>query len=429
MRIMQSRIDRCLTVKTTEDKKGIPLLKLYDVGYKVVRNMQEGTDIETPNKDFSDNALEKDIEKIESTINIAESFIELTRKIHNEEKENSFSIVSTPISQAAVPLNTVDVKKVAEEADRKIQKAMLEAKQAKLEARQAKLKLHQASIIINKLNRSKEMLMKRVKRLMYEKTKLIKKMCQLKQSKNVEKMLNDDQIKTLCRPSVRCDRWSNNTIQKALRLKLSSGSSGYKEILNQGIPLPSERTLRKRLEGIDFESGVCKQMFDILSERVSNFADNRERDCMLAIDEISTAAGEQIDQSTMTHIGLSTLPDRCGKMKEATHALVFMLGGIFIRWKLPVAYHFTPNSLDGAILKLIVETIIQKAESVGLYVHSVTSDMGSVNLARTQSVALGKTASGENIETKFNDSIAFLKSVVELFREIKIGQLSKFKPV
>lgn len=54
-------------------------------------------------------------------------------------------------------------------------------------------------------------------------------------------------------------------------------------------------------------------------------------------------------------------------MKEATHALVFMLGGIFIRWKLPVAYHFTPNNLDGAILKPIVETIIQKAESVGLY--------------------------------------------------------------
>lgn len=136
-------------------------------------------------------------------------------------------------------------------------------------------------------------------------------MCQLKQSKNVEKMLNDDQIKTLCRPSVRCDRWSNNTIQKALRLKLSCGSSGYKEILNQGIPLPSERTLRRRLEGIDFEPGVCEQMFDILSERVSNFTDDRERDCMLAIDEMSIAAGEQIDQSTMTHIGLSTLPDRC----------------------------------------------------------------------------------------------------------------------
>lgn len=88
-------------------------------------------------------------------------------------------------------------------------------------------------------------------------------------------------------------------------------------------------------------------------------------------------------------------------MKEATHALVFMLGGIFIRWKLPVAYHFTPNSLDGAILKPIVETIIQKAESVGLYVHSVTSDMGSVNLGMWR--AFGGIISNRN--SKIRNSI------------------------
>lgn len=58
-----------------------------------------------------------------------------------------------------------------------------------------------------------------------------------------------------------------------------------------------------------------------------------------------------------------------------------MLGGIFTRWKIPVAYHFTPNNVNGALLKPIIEQLIQKAESIGLYVHSVTSDMGPVNLA------------------------------------------------
>lgn len=69
-----------------------------------------------------------------------------------------------------------------------------------------------------------------------------------------------------------------------------------------------------------------------------------------------------------------------GKIKNGTHGLVFMLGGIFTRWKLPVAYHFTPDSVDGAILKPIIETIIEKAEAIGLYVHSITSDMGPLNL-------------------------------------------------
>lgn len=70
-----------------------------------------------------------------------------------------------------------------------------------------------------------------------------------------------------------------------------------------------------------------------------------------------------------------------GEIKEATHALVFMLGGIFTRWKIPVAFHFTPNNVNGALLKPIVDQLVQKAEGAGLYIHSITSDMGPVNLA------------------------------------------------
>ncbi|XP_071577512.1 uncharacterized protein [Temnothorax nylanderi] len=285
-----------------------------DVNTETANKLEDKTNYE----DFSDNVLAKDIEEIESTINIAESFTELTRNIHNEETESLISKVSTPISQAVipVPLNTVDVEKVLEEADRKIQKVMEEAdrkvQKAMLESRTAKLKVLRASKIINKLTKSKGMLVKRVRRLTCEKEKLIKEMCHLKQSKNLEQVFNDDQINTLCRPRGRVGRWSNDTIRKALRLKLSCGSSGYNEILKQNIPLPSERTLRRRLEGIDFEPGVGDQMFDILRERVSQFTDDRERDCMLALDEMSITAGEQSDQSTMTRIGLSTLPDRSG---------------------------------------------------------------------------------------------------------------------
>lgn len=55
-------------------------------------------------------------------------------------------------------------------------------------------------------------------------------------------------------------------------------------------------------------------MFDILSERISLFTDDRERDCMLTLDEMSITEGEQIDLSTMSYIGLSTLSDRNGKL-------------------------------------------------------------------------------------------------------------------
>lgn len=71
---------------------------------------------------------------------------------------------------------------------------------------------------------------------------------------NFKKILNKDQIKALNMQSVW--KWSDNTIKKALRLKLSYGSSGYQELLAQGIPLPNERTLRRRLENVDFKPGI-----------------------------------------------------------------------------------------------------------------------------------------------------------------------------
>lgn len=193
------------------------------------------------------NLVEQDIEE---TVLTSSNIAELTRNILNEKEETAIPIMSTPMPKEniLVPLNTVDVK-ILEEAKKKTQKALLEARQAKLKERHAKLKLQQANKIITKLDKSRRILMKRLNR----KTKLTEEMYHL--SKNIRKILNDDQIETLCRPSERCGRWSNDTLKKALRLKLSCGSSGYKEILCQGIPLPSERIFRRRrLEGMDFQT-------------------------------------------------------------------------------------------------------------------------------------------------------------------------------
>lgn len=66
---------------------------------------------------------------------------------------------TAPILGAAISVpSTVNIKKIFEEAE-----------QAKIEVKETKLKLQQADIIINKLIRSKRILMKRVKRLIYEK--------------------------------------------------------------------------------------------------------------------------------------------------------------------------------------------------------------------------------------------------------------------
>lgn len=70
-----------------------------------------------------------------------------------------------------------------------------------------------------------------------------------------------------------------------------------------------------------------------------------------------------------------------GKNPYATHGLVCMICGIFTRWKQIVAYYYTPDGFTGAILKEIILKIIEKAENLGLLIHSITSDMGGVNQA------------------------------------------------
>lgn len=69
-----------------------------------------------------------------------------------------------------------------------------------------------------------------------------------------------------------------------------------------------------------------------------------------------------------------------GESAQATHGLIFVLAGIFSRWKQNIAFYLTPDSYDSALLHPIVLKIIQK-ESIGLYVHSVTNNMGPNNLA------------------------------------------------
>lgn len=63
--------------------------------------------------------------------------------------------------------------------------------------------------------------------------------------------------------------WSNATVQKALQLKFTCGKVGYETLLEQGQPLPSLVTLRRRLQVIEFEPGVLPSVFQLLTEKVS----------------------------------------------------------------------------------------------------------------------------------------------------------------
>jgi hypothetical protein len=78
--------------------------------------------------------------------------------------------------------------------------------------------------------------------------------------KSYEKMLSfltKDQREFLAleKKTMRGHTWSQETIDKAMTLRLSCGLRGYEALLQEGYPLPSSRTLRSRTEQSSFESG------------------------------------------------------------------------------------------------------------------------------------------------------------------------------
>ncbi|KAM7298224.1 uncharacterized protein ISCGN_018634 [Ixodes scapularis] len=170
-------------------------------------------------------------------------------------------------------------------------------------------------------------------------------------------------------------------------MKFACGTTGYELLRTLGYPLPSTRTLLRRMQSFHFLPGVLGEVFDIL-KRKADAMEEAERDCVLFLDEMEIAPGIELDQSEDCFLGSITLPK---KNDDANRALVFMLGGLTSRWKQVIAYHFTGRSLDGTLLKDFVLDLVKLSYEVGLKVLAVTSDMGASNRAMWRELGLIST--------------------------------------
>ena len=86
--------------------------------------------------------------------------------------------------------------------------------------------------------------------------------------KNLAKVFTENQLDALQRQSTRGMTWDVSTVKKALKLRFSCGSSGYDSLLQSGMPLPSLRTLRRRLEGIRYQPGILATVLNYLRSKV-----------------------------------------------------------------------------------------------------------------------------------------------------------------
>ena len=246
-------------------------------------------------------------------------------------------------------------------------------------------------------------------------------------------VFNQDQLDMMAKKYVKKGKWTQETVQKSLQFKFMCGRKGYKFMLKQGFPLPSIRTLQRRIENIKFKPGILNDVFNLMESKVKSMRED-EKLCALLLDEMSVKESVEYDSANDQFIGDVSLPGHSG---SACKALVFMLRGITTKWKQVVQYEFTGESTSGKVVLNIINKIVEKAHDIGLSVISIGTDMGSNNQAFWKVMGLGCKRSTEPITSvkhskKPDHKIWFNPDVTHLVKNLRNhfvnGQVLKLPP-
>lgn len=89
-------------------------------------------------------------------------------------------------------------------------------------------------------------------------------------SKIHSKIFNKDQINYLEHGTIeRSTGWSDDTINKALKLYMACGTKGYEELRRQNLPFSNILTLQHRIRLLKFNPGIIEDVFNLLKLKVS----------------------------------------------------------------------------------------------------------------------------------------------------------------
>lgn len=69
----------------------------------------------------------------------------------------------------------------------------------------------------------------------------------------LREVFNEDQIRAIINP-IENRKWSDETIKRAARLRLTCGLLGYQEILDQHFPLPLLEIIEQKMGGVELDN-------------------------------------------------------------------------------------------------------------------------------------------------------------------------------
>jgi hypothetical protein len=129
--------------------------------------------------------------------------------------------------------------------------------------------------------------------------------------------------------------------------------------------------------------------------------------------------------------------------KRANHALIVMVRGARVKFKQPIAYYFTKDTVSSECLKQILFLAVQKLEFINLHVLTTICDQGPTNMKATN-LLCSETVSNTPSMTHFVVDQSFIvnrmfdvghllkntrNALVECDMEFELGKLAKWEHI
>ena len=171
-------------------------------------------------------------------------------------------------------------------------------------------------------------------------------------------------------------RWSDEL--KVICLAIRYQSPKAYRFLREILCLPTVATLRKPLEGIHLEPGMCLPIFDVLKKKPESMTD-LDKCCTLVLDEMTIKTLLQYEPDRDRISGFADCGHLGTTLDFGNQALVFMVTGIFSNWKQSVSYVISNEATKAGFIHSLVSDCLQRLELAGLKVKLVICDQGPSN--------------------------------------------------
>lgn len=195
---------------------------------------------------------------------------------------------------------------------------------------------------------------------------------------------------------------------------------GYRFLRKKGLVLPAPNTIRGWIAQNSYKTGIDEGLLDQLKLKCQGLPKNA-RTCVMAFDEMAIKDNLEYNKKLDIIEGFEDLGFLGRSAKKATQALVFSIRGLYGKWKMPISYFFSSNSITREKLKVLIVHNLETLFSIGYNPVAIVCDQGSNN--RGAFTLLGVTKHRPFFEIN-NKKIFCIYDVPHLFKSIRNNWLT-----